>query len=168
MKCLEKAGIAIPEQVTFIAVDLNDVPLKSALDTAGYENIRTLFLWEGVSYYLDPESVDMTFTFFSKSTHKESKLAFDYVLSITNENADKYFGARSFFQSMLEEHADEKMVFSLKEGEIETFLNQKGLYLLEHLNSEEIEKRYLIDDSGNLMDRITGHFRFAVAKPKNL
>ena len=88
------------------------------------------------------------------------------MLTINKENADDYYGARSFLQSMKEEHSDEKMVFSLKEDEIETYLNQKGVILVEYLNSEEIEKRYLMQENGKLIDRITGHFRFALAKPK--
>jgi methyltransferase (TIGR00027 family) len=166
-KDLKKAKIEIPEQVTFVPIDLNQVMLDLALKTAGYQSDKiTLFIWEGVSYYLDPVSVDQILTFFSHSAHNDSVLAFDYTISINDDNADEYYGARSFIQSMQKEHADEALHFSLKEGEVGQYLSQKGAYLLEHYNIEEIEKRYLTDENGEIIDKITGHFRFVQVKPK--
>lgn len=146
--------------------DLNKTTLNQALESAGYQsNKRTLITWEGVSYYLDPESVEKTLTFFSSLPQKDNLLAFDYMISLDEENIGAYFGAESFVQSMQKAHADEAILFSLKDGEINGYLEQKGLHLLEHLDSKEIEKRFLTDDQGNLIIRITGHFRFALTKP---
>jgi len=165
-KCLKNAGIEVPENVTYVPADLNKTTLNQALESVGYQsNKRTLITWEGVSYYLDPESVEKTLTFFSSIPQKHSLLAFDYMISLDEENIGDYFGAESFIQSMQNAHADEAILFSLKEGEINDYLEQKGLHLLEHLDSKEIEKRFLTDDQGNLISRITGHFRFALTNP---
>ncbi len=166
-KCLKKAGIKIPEQVTFVPIDLNQVTLAFALGSSGFQNSKkTLFLWEGASYYLDPESVEKIINFFSSLTHKGNLLALDYMISINDENADEFYGARAFFQSMREEHSDEALRFSINEEEIIAYLDQRGLNLVEHMDPEEIEKRYLMDEQGLINGRITGHFRFLLAKPK--
>lgn len=166
-KCLKKAKIGIPQQVTFVPINFNQESLKNILEEAGYQSHQeTLFIWEGVSYYLDAESVDATLGFISHSSHKESIIAFDYTVSITEENMNCY-GVKEFAQTMKEHHANEELLFSIDEGEIESFLEQRNLKVVEHLDNEEIERTHLIDDNGSLIGQITGHFRFVLASPKN-
>jgi hypothetical protein len=57
-------------------------------------------------------------------------------------------------------------MFSIDEGETESFLAQRGLKMLEHLDNEEIEGAFLLDENGSLIGRITGHFRFVLASPE--
>lgn len=165
LKCLKSARIEIPPQVKFLPIDLNTASFQDILEKAGYtQEEKTLFVWEGVSYYLDARSVDATLEFVSHST-RESRIAFDYTLTLSEENLDRYYGAKEFAQSMREHHAGEELTFSLEEGEIETFLAQRNLILVEHLDNEEIERMYLSDDHGALIGHIIGHFRFGVASP---
>jgi methyltransferase (TIGR00027 family) len=83
-KCLKKAQINIPIHVSFAPIDFNKDSLINVLEKAGYEKDRkTLFLWEGVSFYLEPESVDATLEFLNRSSHNESVIAFDYSISIS-------------------------------------------------------------------------------------
>jgi hypothetical protein len=56
-------------------------------------------------------------------------------------------------------------MFSLNEGEIGSFLEHRGMKLVEHLNAEEIERTYLSNQNGSLIGQITGHFRFVIASP---
>lgn len=63
-------------------------------------------------------------------------------------------------------HANEELLFSIKEDEIESFLNRSGLKIVEHIDNKEIERKFLLDDNGKLIGRMTGHFRFALATPK--
>jgi len=165
-ECIRKARIDVPKQVTFVPIDFNQESIKDALEKAGYKNDqKTLFIWEGVSYYLEVESVDTTLEFVSHASHPESAIAFDYTVSISEENMDDYYGAKEFAQTMKEHHADEKLMFSIDEGEAESFLKQRGLKMVDHLDNEEIERAFLTDKNGALMGRITGHFRFVLASP---
>ena len=67
-ECLRKARIEIPAQVRFVPVNFNQGGLGDALDKARFElDEKTLFIWEGVSYYLDPKSVEETLDFVSRS-----------------------------------------------------------------------------------------------------
>ncbi|MDM8560747.1 SAM-dependent methyltransferase [Thiotrichales bacterium HSG14] len=105
-KCLKKANIGIPQQVTFVPINFNQGSLKNILEEAGYQSHKkTLFIWEGVSYYLDAESVDATLEFISHSSHKESTIAFDYSVSITEGSMNGY-GVKKFAQTMKGENCD--------------------------------------------------------------
>jgi len=167
-KCIKKARIDIPKHVTFVPINFNEESLKDVLEKAGYKNHqKTLFIWEGVSYYLEVESVDTTLEFVSHASHHESAIAFDYTISISEENINDYYGVKEFSQKMKEHHANEALMFSIDEGETESFLEQRGLKMVDHLDNKEIEKTLLLNENGSLMGQITGAFRFAMASPNN-
>lgn len=167
-KCLKKARIDIPQHVRFVPINFKEESLKDVLEKAGYEDqVKTLFLWEGVSYYLDAESVDVTLDFVSHASHQESAIAFDYTISLSEENLNDYYGVREFAQTMKEHHANEELMFSIDEGKIESYLEQRGLKKLDHLDNGEIERTFLVKDNGSLLGQITGHFRFVSASPKS-
>ena len=134
----------------------------------GYKNNeKALFIWEGVSYYLEPKSVDATLEFVNHFAHYESVIAFDYTISISGESIHNYYGAIEFAQSMKKHHQTERFRFNIDEGKIEPFLKQRGLRIISHLNNQEIEKTFLLNDNGSLMGQITGLFRFAMASPNS-
>lgn len=167
-KCLKKGGIDIPELVTLVPIDFNREALKIVLGNAGYkDNERTLFIWEGVSYYLAPEAVDATLEFVTGSTHKKSVLAFDYAISISPGNIQNYYGAEEFFQVWRKHHSDEPFRFAIDEGKIGLFLKQRGLEIASHLNNREIEETFLKRRNGSIIGSVTGLFRFALASPLN-
>jgi len=167
-KCLEKAQIDTPNQVTFVPIDFNRDSLKEVLEQSGYENNeKTLFLWEGVSYYLERNAVDATFEFVKNSSHSESVIAFDYAISISEENIDDYYGVKQFAQTWSKHRSNELFRFSIDEGKVGSFLEQCGLKIVNHLDNREIEKTYLLNENGSLIGQITGSFRFAMASPDN-
>ena len=166
--CLKKARIEIPQDVKLVPIDFNKESLSDVLEDAGYkEQEKTLFIWEGVSYYLDAESVDATLGFVSHTSHPDSIVAFDYTVTLSEENLANYYGVKEFAQTMREQHAAEELMFSIQEGEIESFLGERGLKMIECLDNEQIEKKFLTTDNGALIGRITGHFCFVAASPKN-
>lgn len=164
---IKKARISVPKFVTLIPINFNIQSLGDVLEEAGYEsNKKTLFIWEGVSYYLEAESVDRTLGFFRQTDQEQSRLAFDYTVTITEENINRYYGVKEFVQTMDEHHGSEALMFSIDEGETETLLEQRGLKMIEHLDNAEIEKTFLMEDNGRLLGQMTGHFRFVIAAPK--
>jgi len=166
-KCLKKAQIDIPKQVTLAPINFRKESLKTVLEKAGYEDHeKTLFLWEGVSYYLQAESVAEMLEFVSHSSHQASVIAFDYTISVTEENINGY-GGKEFFESMKEHHANEGIMFAIEDGKAESFLGEKGLKMVEHMENDEIERAFLLNESGSLIGQITGHFRFVSASTKS-
>jgi methyltransferase (TIGR00027 family) len=52
---LQEAGISIPENLTFLAVNFKTDSLSDVLLKGGFrKSQKTLFIWEGVTYYLPP------------------------------------------------------------------------------------------------------------------
>jgi len=167
LSCLRKARIDVPEALTFIPINFNTESLKDVLEIAGHKHHKkTLYIWEGVSYYLDAKSVDTTLEFVSNSSHHESAIAFDYTVSVSDEKAENFYGVKEFNQTMKKHHANEELIFSLNVGEIQSYLEQKGLNMVEHLDNEDIERTYLIQENGLRLGQMTGHFRFVVASKK--
>ena len=166
IKCLKAAHINIPKEVKYVPINFINESLGDVLKKAGYKNQeKTLFLWEGVSYYLDLDSVKRTLEYVGQSSHKESVIAYDYSISIPEEDRNKYYGVNEFMKSMKEHHANEKLVFTIKHGDIESFLIDRGLRMIGHLDNEGIELKYLVDDNEFLIGRIPGNFRFVLASP---
>jgi len=68
-------------------------------------------------------------------------------------------------QSMKEHHANEALLFSIKDGEIEAFLAEMNLRMIQYLDQEAIEERYLTDDQGKRIGKRAGSFRIVCASP---
>jgi methyltransferase (TIGR00027 family) len=167
-KCLQKAQIDIPKHVRLVPINFNKESLKNVLEKAGSaNNEKTLFIWEGVSYYLEPESVDATLEFVKNYSHNESVIAFDYAISITEENIKDYYGVKEFAQTWRKHRSDELFRFAIDEGKIESFLDQRGLKIVNHLDNREIEKTFLRNENGSLIGQINGSFRFVLASPSH-
>ena len=162
--CLAKARIDISPQVRFVPINFREVSIPEVLEKGGFNpQEKTLFLWEGVSYYLDTESVIETLAVVSQSAHHESSIAFDYTITVPEKKLNDCFGVREFSKTMKEHHESEELLFSIDDGKIESFLELRGLKILDHLDNKEIEQRFLLDDKGDLIGQITGHFRFVLA-----
>jgi methyltransferase (TIGR00027 family) len=167
-KCLKKAQIDFPKHVTLVPIDFNKESLKNVLEKAGYENNeKTLIIWEGVSYYLEPESVDATLEFVNNSSHNESVIAFDYAISISEENINNYYGVKEFAKTWKKHRSGELFRFAIDEGKIESFLEQRGLKIVNHLDNKEIEKTFLLNENGSFIGQINGLFRFVTASSNN-
>lgn len=164
MECLKKARVDIPQHVKVVPIDFIQESIDDALAGAGYNSqASTLFLWEGVSYYLDSRSVDRTLEIVSESLSDKCAIAFDYTVTISDQAMNEVYGVDKFVQSMNEHHPDEGLLFSIDEGDIESFLALRNLKLIEHLDNQGIERELLVDASGYMIGQITGNFRFVIA-----
>ena len=66
-------------RVRYVSVDFERESLLDCLLRHGYrEEARTLFLWEGVVYYIDEQAVDSTLSFIHNHSAPGSAVVFDY------------------------------------------------------------------------------------------
>jgi len=166
IKCLKAAHISIPAEVHYVPINFMTESLSDVLDQAGYKDReRALFLWEGVSYYLDREAVQQTLGFVSRCSLPDSAIAFDYIIAISEEDLPAYYGASELMKSMKEHHANEALMFSIKPGEIESFLAENHLRMIDHMDNAAIERKYLMDDNGSPIGRMAGNLWFVCASP---
>jgi len=160
---LEKNNVAVPPAVTYIEIDFNREKLEDALFAAGYDRSKkTLFVWEGVIYYLEPESIDATLGFVKSNSAAGSLLCFDYCLP-TGEVIDEY-GVRETIKFKRATHASEPIRFALGRGKIDGFLSERGFGVREHMTAEEMERKYLTSKNGDLAGRITAIYCLACAE----
>ena len=168
LKCITKFRMDIPQRLTYAAIDFNRESLKDVLENAGYDdNRKTLFLWEGVCMYLQPESVDNTLRFVADSSNDESVIVFDYAVSISDYNSNPYYGAKELSRKMKRPGFNETIEFTIDEKKTASFLDQRGLKMVEHLDHQQLEKMFLLKDDGTVIGRPNGVFRIVTASPKH-
>lgn len=159
---LREAGLTIPPQLSYAAIDFERDDLGEVLCKAGFDRgKRSLFVWEGVSYYLHKQAVEAIFTAIRASVPVESTLCFDYMLDAP-DILDRY-GVRGTLESMRTSFPDGRPRFSITEGSAGSFLEQRGFALTEHLTSADMEGRYPTVATAGQPDRISAIFCLALA-----
>jgi methyltransferase (TIGR00027 family) len=159
---LRRGGIVIPAYVRFVAADLDRQPLGDVLTGNGLHTDRqTLFLMEGVIYYLTAEGVDSLLDSIRECSPPGSGLAFDYILeSMVRGTCDRY-GARQIASRV--SSAGETFHFGIDEAHIESFLGDRGFELSRHLTAEELAATYLPSANGMAPKQIAGFYAVACA-----
>lgn len=154
---LAKAQVAEPDQLTYIALDFTREDIADRLVEAGYaRDRRTLFIWEGVTYYLPPQTVEATFDFVRRNSPAGSVLCFDYMLAASD--LAHRFGAVQSRQMMLTMYTDEPLCFDLDQGHVAEFLTERGFALVEHVTTAMMQERYLTLPDGTLAGQVLDLF----------
>ncbi len=142
IEILQKNKINIPNSLLHIPVNFKTENMYDVLFKAGYDcNRKTLFIWEGVTYYLTQEEVEKTLNFVQKYAAEGSILCFDYM-------TDK-------LESI---NPAEPFQFWIKQDKIEEMLSGYGLKIDEHIDSTEMTKRYLTLQDGTIAEGILASF----------
>ena len=115
--------------------------------------------------YLEAKSVDTILAVITDSSHRESAIAFDYAITIADDNSHKYYGAGEIIQIMKKSRSNELFKFTIDEDKIEAFFDQRGLNIVRHLNHIEVEKSFLLRENGAPIGRPNGMFRLVIASP---
>lgn len=150
---LAKANVSIPAQLTYVPVNFTNDTLREVLHKAGYlEGRRTLFIWEGVTYYLPAEVIDDTLRFIKLHSSVGSTVCFDY--NALSPEAAEAFGVKELKEFMSSQSPAEPIKFGIEEGKTVAFLAERGFKILDHLTAEEMEKKYLTLLDGSLAGKV--------------
>jgi methyltransferase (TIGR00027 family) len=161
-KLLQKADIPIPEQLTFVPMNFNTDRLADNLLKAGFRKTdRTLYIWEGVIYYLQPSIVDQTLDSITAISSPGSTIAFDYASRFPDMM--EAYGVKALAEIMRAQAAGEPIGLMIERGNIEVFLSERGYRIIEHYTAAEMERKYLTLKDGSLAGKMTGHVCFAYA-----
>jgi methyltransferase (TIGR00027 family) len=138
---------ALPDWVSYVPIDFNKQTLSEELIKAGYDkNKKTLFIWEGVTYYISNEAVTSTLQFVAKQSSPGSSIVFDYLIySIDQINLLKQTGG-------YKESPGEPITYGIEPGKLETFLGQLGLKLVSDLDLFELDHKYHFGHFGSEFD----------------
>lgn len=138
---LQKAPGRVPENVTYVPVDLLVDTLSGRLLESGYDpRLKTLFIWEGVTQYLNPEAVDCTLAFVAGNSGPGSAIVFDYIRSEALETHEKRPEVRTMQRSR--RVTGEGLTFGIPEGTIGQFLGRRGFCDVRNVTSEDLKRMY--------------------------
>lgn len=140
---------ALPEHVRFVPIEFQSESLDHALAQAGAKaELRTCFLWEGVTPYLTPEAVDETLAAVAKFA-TGSSVAFDYFYLDAIEHPERYPDGQKYF-AYLRKHG-EPLVFGLDPERIEEFLRPRGFTLESNARADDLFRQHVAGADGRLL-----------------
>jgi methyltransferase (TIGR00027 family) len=137
---LKKVIDPLPTNVTFLAVDFNTQTLGEHLASAGYdEQGKTVFIWQGVVYFLTAEGVDSTLDIIAKHSGPGSALIFDYIYAAVLRDT-----SRSDVKMMRRaaRMTGEEYMFGIEEGQVDLFLTSRGFYDVHEVTIEDLRPLY--------------------------
>lgn len=136
---IKRAGLEIPDNLTFVPVDFSKDSLTEALENAGYKKSgKTFFSWLGVSYYLTTEEIDRLLSELSQIGGEGSSLVFDFA------DNNLFTSPVKRVQNMLAMAAagGEPMKSCFSYTEIEKLLEKHNFLIYELLYTQDIEMNY--------------------------
>lgn len=134
-------GLAPP--ITYVSVDFEVDTLVDRLTESGYvRGARTVFLWEGVTPYLDAAAVDRTLEFVRSCSAPGSVVVFDYILRSVVEGGCTLRGAQKEADKMRK--TDEPLVFGIPEGQAPAFLATRGFRDVVDIGAVELKQSYFV------------------------
>lgn len=155
IEILSRKQVDFPDELVFASIDFNKQSISDVLMNAGYQrNQQSLFLWEGVTMYLNSDAVDDTLAFIRESSRKGSRIAFDYIFASVLRQENKFYGEKEIFNTV--SRAGEGWTFGIEAGKIEKYLTERGFKMVSHYTPSELEKRYFSADDGSIIRRING------------
>lgn len=149
----QKQHLAVPPNLKFIAIDFDKESLPMKLAEVGFCRQRWgLFILEGLTMYLQPESVHETFQTIRDYAGKGSWVVFDYIYASVLRKEGVYYGETEIVQTV--SHAGEQWHFGIEKGQIEKFLARYTMQLIDHKNARDLEKAYFTDSNGKVIGRV--------------
>jgi methyltransferase (TIGR00027 family) len=152
---LKRKKVHLPPDLIFASIDFNTQDLREVLVNAGFQLAQTsLFLWEGVTMYLNPDAVDRTLGFIRENSRLGSRVVFDYIYASVLRREHTLYGEEEIFATV--SRAGEGWTFGIEENGIQDFLADRGFRLHTHFSPAQLQERYLIGTKRQALGRING------------
>jgi methyltransferase (TIGR00027 family) len=130
---------AIPPNVTFVPIDFNQQSLAGSVLPAGCSRKeKTVFIWQGVIYYLDPDAVDSTLQFITNHFPAGSRLVFDYALQSHLDSPQGEVRSTNRYGRF----TGERLRYAIPDGGLEAFLQARGFRLLVDYRAADLHRMY--------------------------
>lgn len=140
LKGLKKVCDPLLVHVTFIPMDFNTESLADRLFAGGYNaRAKTLFIWQGVTYFLTAEGVDSTLAFIAHHSGPGSGVIFDYMYNETLRDTRHGYGQALRRAARM---SGEAYLFGIDQGQVEPFLTQRGFRDVRNVTLEDLKRLY--------------------------
>lgn len=139
--CLSRRFGALPQHVSFVPIDLNVERPDTAFERGGLNpSERAIFVWEGVSQYLQPKGVDSLLCTIA-SRPKGTVLVFTYVLEEVITGVYRRERSEAFRRSA--RRRPQPWHFGIDPSQLKAFLAVRGLSLQHDFGAKEHQADYL-------------------------
>ncbi len=136
-----------PKWVRYAPIDFNKQQLEEVLQKAGFRrDVRTFFIWEGVTMYLDEDAVKGTLKFIARRSAPGSRVFFDYIYQPVIEGDYRYPGSRRIAERV--RSVGEPYTYGIDPFGAEDLLRMCGLSLISDMGHKAFTKNYLIGSDG--------------------
>ncbi len=157
---LEAIFGARPAHVTYVPVDFNQQTLEERLFESGYdEQLKTAFIWQGVTQYLTPRAVDDTLSFVATHSKPGSSIVFDYMDTGLLQGAPRHGEVRNMRR--YRRLSGEGLVFGIPIDSIQAFLEARGFTEVDNVDHTSLEAAYLTN--GNRQRRVADGYAIVSA-----
>lgn len=131
----------MPDHVIYVPIDFNTQTLEERLMESEYDpNLKTLFIWQGVTMYLTNDTIDTTLAFVMRHSGPGSAIVFDYlyreVLDGLRQQNEVTNMRRYRFMT------GEGLTFGIPEGAIEAFLKERNFQQVKDVNVDYLKATY--------------------------
>ena len=151
----------IPQHVSFVAIDFNTQTLREQLLAARYDpQLKTLFIWQGVSMYLTGEAVDATLKFVVNYSGPGSAIVFDYLYRAVLEGIQRQSEVVNMRRYRF--MTGEGLTFGIPKGEVEAFLMARGFRHVQDVSADDLKSTYFTGK--NAQRSVVGGYGIAIGK----
>jgi methyltransferase (TIGR00027 family) len=162
IELLAASNTTLPDNVTLIGIDFAKQSFTERLAQHGFRrDAKTLFLWEGVSYYLPLPAVDQVLSFVAGCA-AGSSIMFDYALQSFVDGDTSTYGGEAIARWL--HKIGEPFMFGLEPGNAARFLAQRNLRTTSHVGPADLERLYLKTQRNAPLGRTLGHVRIIAAQ----
>ena len=131
----------IPEYVTYVPLDFSTQTLEERLPVSGYDpNLKTLFIWQGVTMYLTAEAVDDTLKFIIQNSVPGSAIVFDYIYRQVLDGIQKHGEISNMRRYRF--MTGEGLFFGIEEGAVDAFLKKRGFSQVRDMDANDLKQAY--------------------------
>lgn len=138
---IKKIFGSLPDHVVYVPIDFDKEKLDKRLFESGYDKtLKTLFIWESVTFYITAEAVDETLAFVAKNSGEGSSIIFNYIFQSVVDGASKLEEAKKWRRQL--DRRGEPPTFGIEEGTIEDFLSERGFWQVKNVTGESFKDAY--------------------------
>lgn len=138
---IKKIFGSLPDNVVYAPVDLGIDDLGQKLMETGYDKSKmSLFIMEGVIFYVPPKKVDEILSFIVKNSGKGSGILFDYFPQSVVDGSCELEAGKNIRNQLVQ--LGEPLKFGIKKGTVETFLEARGFSRVHNVTSDDYKKAY--------------------------
>ncbi|OPX58323.1 MAG: Leucine carboxyl methyltransferase [Methanobacterium sp. PtaB.Bin024] len=139
---------SLPHHVTFVDADVGSEKLfKNLLKHRYNQTQKTLFIMEGLVYYLPPENVETLLSSIVQNSGSGSKIIFDYFPQSMVDGTCELEVGNLIYERV--KQSGEPLKFGIKDGTVEEFLKERGFSHIQNVTSEDYKKAYFYGKNEN-------------------